>query len=136
MVHKLGIPIEPLPVFHLFIGSGEFLVCKEVCRQVTLTLQNTIITKDLFMLRMGGTNVMLGIQWLEKLGLVTANHKELTMEFELGDQKVRLQGDPHLADSEITKSRLCCLMSRKKVAYFYHLRCKEPPNRVLSHAQD
>lgn len=68
VVKKLGITMEPLPAFRVFIASGEFLVCKEVCRQVTLTLQNVVLTEDLFILNLGGSNVMLGIQWFEKLG--------------------------------------------------------------------
>lgn len=61
----------------MFIGSGEYLVCKEVCRQVVLS--------------MGGANIILGIQWLGKLGPVMTDHKELTMEFNEGDKLVRFQ---------------------------------------------
>lgn len=96
VVQKLGIPVEPLDAFCVFIGSGEFLVCREVCRQVSLTLQNMVLIEDLFVLDMGGANVVLGIQWLEKLGPVTTNHKELIIEFEIGERTIRLQGDPQL----------------------------------------
>lgn len=93
--------MEPLDAFHVFIGSEEFLVCREVCRQVSLTLQNVVLTEDLFILGMGGVNVVMGLQWLEKLGLVTTNHKELTIEFEIGEWTILLQGDPQLTDAEI-----------------------------------
>lgn len=108
VVHKLGMVVEPLPAFRIFIGSGEFLVCKEVCERVTITLQNIVLTEDLFVLSIGGTNVVLGMQWLEKLGSVTMDHRSLTMEFEFRERKVWLQGDPHLADSEISASGLRC----------------------------
>lgn len=85
VVRKLGIPVEPLPAFDIFIGSGKFLVCREVCRQVTVILKNVVLTEDLFVLGMGGANVVLGIQWLEKLGSMTMNHKDLTIEFGVGD---------------------------------------------------
>lgn len=87
-VQKLGMTVEPLPTFRVFIGSSEFLVCKEVWRRVTITLQNVVLTEDLFVLSMGGTNVVLGIQWLEKFGPVTTDHRALTMEFEVGEQKI------------------------------------------------
>lgn len=61
LVRSLGIAIETLPEFWVFISRGEFLVCKEVFRQVPITLQNVLITKDLFILSMGGANVVLGI---------------------------------------------------------------------------
>lgn len=47
------------------------------------------------------------------------------MEFWNGERKVRLQGDPHLADSEILKAGLRKLMAKDEVAYFCHLRCEE-----------
>lgn len=43
------------------------------------------MVEDLFVLAMGGANVVLGIQWLGKLGLVSTDHKKLTMEFSVGD---------------------------------------------------
>lgn len=104
VVRKLGLAVEPLSMFRVFIDGGEFLVCKEVCRQVPINLQNVVLTEDLFRLNMGGANIVLGIQWLERLGLVTMDHQTLTMEFVVRDKTVRLQGDPHLADSEISAS--------------------------------
>lgn len=110
-----------MPVFRVFIGSGEFLVCPEVCRQVSLTLQNVVLNEDLFVLGMGGANVVLRIQWLEKLGLVTTNHKDLTIEFDVGDRKIWLQRGPQLTDGEISTSGLRRMMAWQEVAYFCHL---------------
>lgn len=47
------------------------------------------------------------------------------MEFWNGEQKVQLQGDPHLADSEISKAGLRKLIAKDEVAYFCQLRCEE-----------
>lgn len=51
---RLGYEMQELPAFNVFIGSGEYLVCKEVCRQVSISIQNTCIVEDLFVLAMGG----------------------------------------------------------------------------------
>lgn len=89
----LGYTTESLPAFKVFIGCGEYLVYKEVCCQVNIVIQNTAVTEDLFVLSMGGANIVLGIRWLGKLGPVTTNHKALMMEFHDGDKCVRFQGD-------------------------------------------
>lgn len=81
MVSRLGYVVEALPAFQVFIGSGEYLVCKEVCRQVGITIQNTMVTEDLFVLPMSGANIVLGFYWLVSLGPVTIDHKNLTMSF-------------------------------------------------------
>lgn len=40
-----------------------------------------MIVEDLFVLAMGGANVVLGIQWLGKLVPVTTDHKKLSIEY-------------------------------------------------------
>lgn len=122
VVNRCGYVIESLLAFKVFIGSGEYLVCKEVCRQVVISIQNTPVTEDLFVLSMSGANIVLGIQWLGKLGPVTRNHKELTMEFDDGDKHVRFQGDLQLTELELSKSGLQRLMAKGEIAYFCHLR--------------
>lgn len=62
VVEHLGYVMEPLPAFKVFIESGEHLVCKDVYRQVGIAIQNTTVTEDLFVLPMGGANIVLGIQ--------------------------------------------------------------------------
>lgn len=125
VANRLGYEMQELPAFKVFIGSGEYLLCKEVCRQVSISIQNTCIIEDLFILAMRGANVVLRIQWLGKLGPVTTDHKELSMEFWDGERKVRLQGDSHLADSEISKTRLKKLIAKGEIAYFCQLRFEE-----------
>lgn len=61
VVERLGFTVEALPVFKVFIDNREYLVCKEVCRQVDISIQNTIISEDLFVLSMGGANIVLNI---------------------------------------------------------------------------
>lgn len=90
VMSRLGFEVQTLTEFRVFIGSGEYLVSKEVCRQMSITIQNTVITEDLFVLSMGDANIVLGIQWLEKLEAVTTNHKELTMEFHEGNKRILL----------------------------------------------
>ncbi|XP_047954027.1 uncharacterized protein LOC125200430, partial [Salvia hispanica] len=47
----------------------------------------------LYILQVEGPDVILGVQWLQELGDVTKNYKELTMRFELGDKQIFLQGE-------------------------------------------
>lgn len=52
-------------------------------------------------LELGNSDVMLGIQWLEKLGTMTANWKTQTIRFQLGSEIVTLKGDAVLGRSGI-----------------------------------
>lgn len=77
VVHKVGIGIQGLLDFKVYLGNGEYLNCKEVCHQVpTLSIQGTLLTEDLFVLPMEGVNIV-----LETLGEVKIHNKKLTMSF-------------------------------------------------------
>lgn len=51
-----------------------------------------LILPNLLSLPLMGLDMVLGIQWLEKLGTVTCDWKRLTMEFSWERQVRRLQG--------------------------------------------
>ena len=93
LAERLGLAIHPTTNFRVYIGNGDFLVCKQFCPQVNLTMQGTAFMVDLFILPIEGTDVVLGIQWLQKLGKVSHDYSALTMEFSLNEQPVMLRGD-------------------------------------------
>lgn len=86
------------------------------------------LNEDLYVLTMEGANVVLGIQWLEKLETVTCNYKNLSMEFQLDGKQICFQGDN---PSQIWNGGLKSLMGREEVAYFCQLHA-EPKTRLLA----
>ena len=63
VAERMGLPIQPTAPFRVYIGNGDFLLCKYFCPQVALTLQRTVFTLDIFVLLIKGPDVVLGIQW-------------------------------------------------------------------------
>ncbi|KAI5393944.1 hypothetical protein KIW84_060872 [Lathyrus oleraceus] len=47
----------------------------------------------------GGPDMVLGMDWLTKLGNIEANFGELCLKWKLGGQKYSIQGDPALFTS-------------------------------------
>lgn len=126
VAHRLGLELHPLPEFHVYIGSGEYLICRGLCEQVTICVQEATIKQNLYVLTMEGANIVLGIQWLETLGVVKTNYKELTMEFELLGKTIRIQGDSQVTETAISGKGLRRLVARQEVAYFCQLVCDNP----------
>lgn len=93
VAYKLGVGLQTLPEFKVFIGNGKYLMCCEVCRQVPLIIQEVVLKEDLYVLAMEGANIVLGIQWLETLGSVTTNYKTMSMEFCYKGKQIQFQGD-------------------------------------------
>lgn len=52
--------------------------------------------------QLGNSDVILGVQWLEKLGTVITNWKLQTMKFQVNGKTVTLKGDPSLTRSKIS----------------------------------
>ncbi|GJR96491.1 ty3-gypsy retrotransposon protein [Tanacetum coccineum] len=70
IVEKMQLPVQTTKAFKVYIGSGETLLCEKLCTQVKLGMQGLAIEVDLYALPMQGLDVVLGIQWLQKLGKV------------------------------------------------------------------
>ena len=95
-IEKLGLhPIESRS-FGVTLGTGETVQGEGVCTGVVLELQGIKIVEDFLILPLGSSDVILGIQWLEKLGTITTNWKTQTLKFQLDGTTVTLKGDRHL----------------------------------------
>ncbi|KAH9687361.1 hypothetical protein KPL70_014745 [Citrus sinensis] len=81
LAERLGLPIQHTTHFRVYIGNGDFLVCQLYCPQVNLTMQGYAFTLDLFVLPIEGPDVVLGIQWLQRLGRVSHDYAAMTMDF-------------------------------------------------------
>ena len=68
--------------FKVHVGSGDSLICKAKCDNVLIQIQGHEFPVDFFVLDFNGLDVVLGVQWLQTLGTVHTNYRDLTMEFD------------------------------------------------------
>lgn len=74
MVSAARIPITGSEGFGVSLGNGEAIRGGVVCKEVRLQLDGGVeVIKDFLPLNLGSSDVILGIQWLEKLGMVLTN---------------------------------------------------------------
>ena len=92
LVEQLGLPIQPILTFRVYIGNGDFLACKFLCPQVTLTMQGTDFSLNLFVMPIEGLDIVLGVEWLQLLGRVSHDYSALSMEFYWNGLPVTLRG--------------------------------------------
>ncbi|GJX77267.1 ty3-gypsy retrotransposon protein [Tanacetum coccineum] len=92
VVERMHLPITCTKPFKVYIGSGETLLCENMCAQVTIDIQGSRMDVDLYVLPMKGPDIVLGIQWLQKLGKVTHDYSMQTMKFMWLDQGEVLEG--------------------------------------------
>lgn len=61
------------------------------CNEVTLDLGIVVIVENFFVFKLGCSDIILGMQLQEKLGMVLTNWKLHLMQFQVGDKMVKLK---------------------------------------------
>ncbi|WVZ17654.1 hypothetical protein V8G54_010636 [Vigna mungo] len=85
---------------HNFISQelvdGQKKKISGCCKRVILELGSIEIVENFYLFKVEGVDVILGIEWLKKLGEVTVDWGKLTMVYRQGGKKITLRGDPTL----------------------------------------
>lgn len=69
---------------------------------MVLQLSGLTIIEDFLPIALGNSDLILGLQWLEKLGTISTNWKTQTIKFKMGKEMVTLKGDASLGRTGIT----------------------------------
>lgn len=77
----LRLPVVPINLFNVRITNGERLFCQGRFYEVQVNLQDNTFSRTLYYLPLARFDMVLGIQWLEMLGFVVCNWKQLTIDF-------------------------------------------------------
>lgn len=72
-VQKMELEVGNGKSFGVSLGNGESMHGVGECKGVTVELKGYTVKEDFLPLKSGNPDLILGIQWLEKLGTVTTN---------------------------------------------------------------
>jgi len=92
MANLLRIPVVSTNSFTVRVANVENLKCQKKFNEVQEDLLGSIFSLTLYSLPLSRLDLVLGIQWLELLGFVVCNWKQLTMEFFWENKARRLEG--------------------------------------------
>lgn len=113
-IKSLKIPVSESVGYGVALGNGEAVRGKGVCKGMKLALDGGVVVDDDFLpLELGNSDVILGVQWLEKLGVVTTNWKTQEMRFQDNGQIFTLKGDPSLSRSQISLKAMLRVLKKE-----------------------
>nr|GMC89167.1 Transposon Ty3-G Gag-Pol polyprotein [Ipomoea batatas] len=115
VAEQLHLQVKSIPPFRVYIGNGDSLRCTVNCEQVPLYLNGTLFPVDLFVLPIKGSEIVLGVQWLQDLGDITHNYAKVSMEFSWLGKNVQLLGDTTPRPLEISAAHLHSLLLKDEV---------------------
>lgn len=70
--------------FQVMVANQEKIECVGQCQALTIIIQGYSITTDYYVLSVAACQLVLGVQWLETLGPIETDYKQLTMTFKVG----------------------------------------------------
>lgn len=92
IVCKFGLPVIRDKKFEVMVANREKIECTGQCRGLTLTIQGYSVTADYYILPVAACQLVLGVQWLETLGPIKMDYKQLTMNFKVEGTSQTFQG--------------------------------------------
>ncbi|XP_042018949.1 uncharacterized protein LOC121766761 [Salvia splendens] len=92
VAEQLQLPLTPIRPFRVYVGNGASLVCSHIARGTKLSVQGVDFFIDLHIMEIHGPDIVLGMDWLESLGKVSADFVGKTLEFTQNGVRVSLHG--------------------------------------------
>ncbi|XP_020254010.1 uncharacterized protein LOC109831084 [Asparagus officinalis] len=124
----LGLVVTESNSFDVLVASGELIKGGGVCQAVSLECQGVRIQVDLLVMPVGGSQIVLGADWMKTLEDITLNFKKLQVTFFSDGAKRTLQGvlpeELQLVDSKAISKTF-----REQKQELPHL----PPSRSIDH---
>ncbi|RVW69998.1 Retrovirus-related Pol polyprotein from transposon 17.6 [Vitis vinifera] len=92
IVSMFGLPVIRDKKFEVMVANREKIECTGQCRGLTLTIQGYSVIADYYILPVTTCQLVLGVQWLETLGPIEMDYKQLTMNFKVEGTPQTFQG--------------------------------------------
>lgn len=103
------------------VGNGQHLECTRWCEAVSVDIQATTFTIDLYVLPILGANIVLGFQWLKSLGPVLTDYNTLCMKFFHDGRLVELKGDNESTLNLLALPQFRRLLKKQGASFYYHI---------------
>ena len=84
IVSKLALTINREKKFQVMVANREKIECVAQCRALTINIEGYPVIVDFYILPVAACQLVLGVQWLQTLGPVEMDYKQLTMSFKEG----------------------------------------------------
>jgi hypothetical protein len=74
--------IHAINNFQIMIANGGSMKCRWCCENVCLQIGDYYLKYHMFVIEMGGCEIVLGVDWLRSLGPILMDFNELNMQFD------------------------------------------------------
>ncbi|XP_074336501.1 uncharacterized protein LOC141673653 [Apium graveolens] len=94
LAKKLGRNLKEINPQSNTVADGSHLPCQHVCKNFIWKIQGSEFNTDVMLIPLGSCDMVLGIQWLSKLGPILWDFTDLVMQFKFQGKQFVLKGIP------------------------------------------
>jgi hypothetical protein len=105
--------IYPVLEFQVMIAIGGTINCSRKFHKINLTMGEYVMNSQMIAIPMGGSDVILGVQWLQSFGTMAFNFQELFMKFSLEGKEIELRGITRKPNKVIRSNGMTQLLKKE-----------------------
>ncbi|XP_019200240.1 PREDICTED: uncharacterized protein LOC109193863 [Ipomoea nil] len=92
LLTQLRMESEKAQVLSVTVANGEQLWCDAICRRLSWQMQGEMFMKDFRLLKLGGCNMVLGMDWIDQYAPIQLHTRPLGLSFYKDGKKLLLKG--------------------------------------------
>ena len=121
LVHSLQLSSDAINPFRVYVGSGDFIYCNTISRNVIIMVQGVSFEMDIHHLDIASADLVSGMAWLQRLRRVLIDYNRLSMEFFYNNKMVTLQAEQLLQGNPLKKGTIQKLFLQDHIFSLCHL---------------
>ena len=111
--------------YGVILGSSTAVKGKGICEAVELMIGEWKVIDEFLPLELGGIDAILGMKWLNSLGITEVDWKNLILSFMYQGKKVIIRGDPSLTKARVSLKNLVKTWGEEDQGYLVEYRTLE-----------
>ncbi|XP_039056463.1 uncharacterized protein LOC120199464 [Hibiscus syriacus] len=92
---KEGLEFEETNPLVITVANGDKLYSTTKSKQLSWKMQDFTFVHDFRVLPLGGSDMVLGVDWMKKYSPVLMDFNNMTLNFQMGEQEIVLKGGLH-----------------------------------------
>ncbi|XP_019230960.1 PREDICTED: uncharacterized protein LOC109211833 [Nicotiana attenuata] len=120
-VKESGFQAQPCPPVRVTVADGNYVMCIAICMKYQWKMQGRPFQENLFIIPLGGCNMVMGNDWMKKHNPTTFDHEKMCVTIGKKGNKLVLQGITEEGKLTMITSGTMGKMLRKGQALLAHL---------------
>ncbi|KAK2364782.1 hypothetical protein QL285_089616 [Trifolium repens] len=120
LVEQLQLKVVDTPTYVIEVGNGENVINQGVCNDLSFKIQDVEFNQHFFIMDLGGSEMVLGVDWLASLGNIEANFENLCLKWKKNGHNYLIQGDPTMCNRQASWKAMIKAMSNDGVGFYLH----------------